>query len=90
MDSITLRNQLRQALESAVEKLPDDYRPVFVLRDIDGLTNKEVGRILNLTIPAVKSRLHRSRLMLRKKLGKVYKEFKTGRPQGDSAKVSNF
>lgn len=77
IDNIAIRNQMRAALESAVSRLPDDYRPVFVL-DIDGLTNKEVGKILNLTIPAVKRHL-RCRLMLRKKLQKLYKELKTGK-----------
>jgi RNA polymerase sigma-70 factor (ECF subfamily) len=48
---------------------------VFVLRDIDGLSNKEVGEILTLSIPAVKSRLHRSRLMLRKKLQRFYDDY---------------
>jgi RNA polymerase sigma-70 factor, ECF subfamily len=47
---------------------------VFVLRDVDGLTSREVGRILNLTVPAVKSRLHRSRLMLRRRLSRFFEE----------------
>jgi RNA polymerase sigma-70 factor (ECF subfamily) len=63
-----------EALEAAIMKLPDDYRPVFVLRDVDGLTSREVGRILNLTVPAVKSRLHRSRLMLRRRLSRFFEE----------------
>jgi len=62
-------------LEQAIAKLPDEYRAVFVLRDIDGLSNKEVGEILGLSIPAVKSRLHRSRLMLRKKLRRFYEDY---------------
>jgi RNA polymerase sigma-70 factor (ECF subfamily) len=61
-----------EALEIAIRKLPDDYRPVFILRDVDGLTSREVGKILDLTVPAVKSRLHRSRLMLRRKLSKFF------------------
>jgi predicted transcriptional regulator len=48
---------------------------VFVLRDVDGLSNEEVGEILDLSIPAVKSRLHRSRIMLRRKLSRFYEEF---------------
>ncbi|MBX7144098.1 MAG: sigma-70 family RNA polymerase sigma factor [Oligoflexia bacterium] len=69
---VTLRHELGAALEDAIRKLPDEYRPVFVLRDVDGLTSREVGKILNLTIPAVKSRLHRSRLMLRRKLKRLF------------------
>lgn len=76
-DSLTLSNEIREALEGAIGKLPEDYRAVFVLRDVDGLSNKEVGDILELSIPAVKSRLHRSRLMLRKRLRKFYEEFRS-------------
>ena len=77
-DRGTLRHQVRGALEEAISKLPDDYRPVYVLRDIDGLTSREVSKILNITVPAVKSRLHRSRLMLRRRLVRFYKEYLTG------------
>lgn len=74
-DSLALNNEIRSALEGAIDKLPEEYRAVFVLRDIDGLSNKEVGEILDLSIPAVKSRLHRSRLMLRKKLKRFYEDY---------------
>lgn len=74
-DNGTLTREVRETLHGAINRLPDEYRSVFVLRDIDGLTNQEVGEILNLSIPAVKSRLHRSRLMLRKKLVRFYEEF---------------
>jgi len=77
-DTPTLRREVSIALENAISKLPDEYRPVYILRDIDGLTSKEVGRILGISIPAVKSRLHRSRLMLRKRLIKFYAEFSEG------------
>lgn len=74
-DNIAITNEIGEALEGAIAKLPEEYRAVFILRDIDGLSNKEVGEILDLTIPAVKSRLHRSRLMLRKKLQNFYSEY---------------
>ncbi len=74
-DAGTVTREVRETLHSAINRLPDEYRSVFVLRDIDGLTNQEVGEILDLSIPAVKSRLHRSRLMLRKKLVRFYEEF---------------
>ena len=77
-DALTLRSQISEVLEEAIEKLPEDYRPVFILRDIDGLSSREVGKILDLTIPAVKSRLHRSRLMLRRKLLRFYRELTSG------------
>jgi RNA polymerase sigma-70 factor, ECF subfamily len=76
----TLRLQIAQALEQAISRLPDEYRPVYVLRDIDGLTSKEVGRLLGISIPAVKSRLHRSRIMLRHKLNRFYHDYRDGEP----------
>lgn len=68
------RMALRQAFSNAIDSLPIEYRTVFVLRDIDGLSNREVSNTLALTIPAVKSRLHRSRLMLRNMLTPLYAE----------------
>lgn len=74
-DCETVNGELREMLELAIGKLPEEYRSVFVLRDVDGLSNKQVAKILDITIPAVKSRLHRSRLMLRKKLKRYYDDF---------------
>lgn len=69
------RKELLREMETAVERLPEEYRPVFILRDIDGLSSSDVSQILSISIPAVKSRLHRSRLMLRKRLEDVYNEY---------------
>ena len=74
-DSRAISNEMRTELEGAISKLPEEYSAVFVLRDVNGLSNKEVSEILNLSIPAVKSRLHRSRIMLRKKLRKYYEDY---------------
>lgn len=73
---ICSRHELRAELEYAVSRLPGEYRVIFILRDIDGLSNQEVGEILNLSVPAVKSRLHRSRLMLRKRLQKYHADYR--------------
>ncbi len=74
-DRHAMNNELRETVFGAINRLPDEYRIVFMLRDVDGLTNKEVGEILGLSIPAVKSRLHRSRLMLRRKLQRYYDDY---------------
>ena len=87
-DRHTARKEVTQVLEDAISKLPDEYRPVFILRDVDGLTSREVAKILDLTIPAVKSRLHRSRLMLRKKLTRFYREYSNAQPK-NGEKVAN-
>lgn len=60
--------ELQTVLNSAIEKLPYDYRIVFVLRDVEGLSAQEAGKILKLSVPAVKSRLRRARVFLRERL----------------------
>jgi len=89
-DKHALRVQVSHALEEAIHKLPEEYRPVFVLRDVDGLTSGEVSKILNISVPAVKSRLHRSRMMLRKRLQRFYGEYRGGSPGEKTAKVGNL
>jgi RNA polymerase sigma-70 factor (ECF subfamily) len=79
-DTIASSKEMREVIQLAINKLPRQYRAVFVLRDVDGLSNNEVGEILQLSIPAVKSRLHRSRLMLRKKLQRYYDDYTDIKP----------
>jgi RNA polymerase sigma-70 factor (ECF subfamily) len=57
--------ELRRVLEDAVDTLPDSYRTVFMLRDIEGLSTQETGDGLGLGEEAVKTRLHRARAMIR-------------------------
>jgi RNA polymerase sigma-70 factor (ECF subfamily) len=59
-------SELRHLLENAIERLPDLYRCVFMLRDVEQMSVEEVGRILNLSESTVKVRLHRARRALRK------------------------
>lgn len=60
--------QLRDALDTAIDQLPKKYKMVLVLRDMEGLSAKEVGTIMGLNERAVKSRLHRARLFVRRQL----------------------
>ncbi len=60
--------ELRTLLDSAIQRLPYDYRVVFILRDVEGLSAEETGKVLKLSIPAVKSRLRRARVFLRELL----------------------
>jgi len=62
------RKELAQRIEQAVGQLPPEYRSVFVLRDIEGLSAEEACEVLNLSVAALKSRLHRARLFMRKQL----------------------
>ncbi|MCB0358734.1 MAG: sigma-70 family RNA polymerase sigma factor [Bdellovibrionales bacterium] len=79
-DSMVLSKELRAAIESAIDRLPEDYRAVFLLRDMNGLPNKEVAEILDISVPAVKSRLHRSRMMLRRRLRRWYEMVRESEP----------
>lgn len=63
-----LQEEVRSVLQSAIETLPPDYRTAFLLHDVEGLSNPEIVRSLGLSLPAVKSRIHRSRLFLRRRL----------------------
>ena len=67
------REEMTSILNTAVEGLPPIYRAVFVLRDVDELSTEETAEALNLSIPAVKSRLLRARLQLRDKLTRYFK-----------------
>ena len=69
-EQLMKQRELRQALQDAVDKLPADYKSVVVLRDLEGLSNEEVSKVLSLSVAAVKSRLHRGRLVLRDQLAK--------------------
>ena len=67
-DEALAGEQLHQALEQAIASLDPAYREVLLLRDVEGLTAPEVGQVLGLGVPAVKSRLHRARLAVRAQL----------------------
>ncbi|TMA17373.1 MAG: sigma-70 family RNA polymerase sigma factor [Deltaproteobacteria bacterium] len=71
-DEKMMSGELGDAINKAVAELPDDYRTVFLLKDVDGLSNEDIANSLDLTVPAVKSRLHRARLALREKLGEFF------------------
>ncbi len=74
-ESLLFDNETRETIQKAVDQLPEKEKVVFILRDVEGLSTEKVSGILDLTIPAVKSRLHRARLFLRKKLSNYFEEF---------------
>ena len=63
-----LSGERRRVLEQAIDSLPDHYRVVLVLRDVEDLSNDEVAALLGEPVPSVKSRLHRARMVLREHL----------------------
>lgn len=73
VDEKALQGELRRVLEHAIDGLPADYRTALVLHDIEGLSNPDIAEALNISLPAVKSRVRRSRLFVRKQLADYLK-----------------
>ena len=71
-DEELLRRQLRDAVATALPRLPEIYRVPVVLRDIEGLTTEEASKRLRVKDQTLKSRLHRGRVMLRRQLDAVH------------------
>ncbi|MCL5746151.1 MAG: sigma-70 family RNA polymerase sigma factor [Acidobacteria bacterium] len=67
-DTEVLRKELRGELDRAIGELPDIYRSVVLLRDVEELTTEEAAEVLGVSAEVVKTRLHRARLALRQKL----------------------
>src|SRR5438445_5677446 len=70
--------ELREILTRTIQGLPASFRTVFVLRDVEGLSTEETAEALQLSVPAVKSRLLRARLQLRERLNRYFKKKKDG------------
>jgi len=68
VDDPARQTELRMVLSTAIDELPTDYRAVVLLRDVEGLSQQETAEALGLTVVNVKTRLHRARLFLRKRL----------------------
>jgi len=66
-----LRHELHEQIDGAIRALPDIYRAVFLLREVEELSTEETARILDLSTDVVKTRLLRARRMMRESLGGV-------------------
>jgi RNA polymerase sigma-70 factor (ECF subfamily) len=66
--------ELLGILQRLLAEMPEEHRAVFAMRDIDGLTNAEVADVLEISVGAVKSRLHRARLYLRDRLSALSRD----------------
>ncbi|MFL5320566.1 MAG: RNA polymerase sigma factor [Myxococcaceae bacterium] len=64
--------ELGRAIQQATDRLPEGYREVFLLKDVEGLSYEEIGEVLGVSVAAVKSRLHRARLALREAIDHFY------------------
>jgi RNA polymerase sigma-70 factor, ECF subfamily len=67
-DDELLSGETRRFLEEAIDRLPEHYRAVLILRDVEELSNEEVAASVGDSVPAVKTRLHRARMALREML----------------------
>jgi RNA polymerase sigma-70 factor (ECF subfamily) len=65
-------DELRRHIQAAVDALPELYRTVFLIRDVEGLSTEETAEVLGISIPTVKTRLHRARIALRDAIGDYF------------------
>jgi len=73
-DNEALTRETTEIIDKAIAELPEIYRDVYVLADVEELGNQEIGDLLGLSLPAVKSRLHRGRLLMRDALAPHFEE----------------
>ena len=67
-------DELRRRIQAAVDELPEIYRTVFLVRDVEGLSTEETAQVLDISVPTVKTRLHRARLALREAISKYFEQ----------------
>lgn len=77
-DKRALRKELRGAIEEAIQELPEIYKTVLLLRDVQELSTRETARVLEVNEDVVKTRLHRARLAVRQKLDAYLPEARRG------------
>ena len=73
-------------MSKTIQGLPPGFRTVFVLRDVEGLSTEETAAALELSVPAVKSRLLRARLQLRERLGRFFQKRENGHGNAEHPK----
>jgi len=73
-EKLAVAHETHQLIEAAIAQLPESYRDVFVLADVEEWSNPEIAEILGLSVSAVKSRLHRARLLMRTALAPHFEE----------------
>lgn len=89
-ESEAARTQMRQVLEQAVDDLPDRFRMVFILRDIQGLSTEETAAALAIRAVTVKTRLHRGRRLMRRAVEKRFSRHFSDLFPFDGARCANM
>jgi RNA polymerase sigma-70 factor (ECF subfamily) len=77
-----LRGELRSVIREAISELPEIYRSVILLRDMEELTTEETAQVLDVSNEVVKTRLHRARLAIRQKLDDYLRHVQDGKAAG--------
>jgi RNA polymerase sigma-70 factor (ECF subfamily) len=70
-DQLVIRKEMRDCINEYIESMPHSYKTVIVLSDLEGLANKEIAEILDISIDNAKIRLHRARAKLKKMLSEA-------------------
>lgn len=73
-DLLAVEHETHQLIEASIDQLPELYRDVYMLADVEEVSKPEIAEILGLTVAAVKSRLHRARLLMRNSLAPHFEE----------------
>jgi RNA polymerase sigma-70 factor (ECF subfamily) len=73
-EQLALDREAHRLIDAAFAGLPETYRDVYVLADVEGLPNAEIAGLLGLSVAAVKSRLHRARVLMRDLLAPYFEE----------------
>jgi RNA polymerase sigma-70 factor, ECF subfamily len=81
-DEQALRGELRGVIQKAIEELPEIYRGVILLRDIEELSTEEAAQVLDVAPQVVKTRLHRARLAVRQKIDEYLKAAQSAGAKG--------
>ena len=68
-DTMLIRKEMNECIRETIDRLPENYRTVLVLSDLEELTNIEIAEVLDMSLENVKIRLHRARARLKKELG---------------------
>jgi RNA polymerase sigma factor (sigma-70 family) len=70
-ENMVIRNEVRQLLEQAIDGMPEKYRIIYTLREVEGMSSQEVTQCLHISESNVKVRLHRAKLLLKESLYKL-------------------
>jgi len=74
-DNVLESDESMEIINRAIDSLPKSIRTIVILKDVEGLKNEDIAATMRLSLSAVKSRLHRGRLMLRNSLSKHFRRY---------------